>query len=67
MSRIVVINHITLYGVMRAPRRADEDTRGGFEHGGCSPPYGDDVMGATPGPTRGLAVNGHLAVTIRSC
>jgi dihydrofolate reductase len=49
MSRIVVINHITLDGVMQAPGRADEDTRGGFEHGGWSPPYGDDVMGAAMG------------------
>ena len=49
MSSIVVINHITLDGVMQAPGRADEDTRGGFEHGGWSPPYGDDVMGAAMG------------------
>ena len=32
--RIVVINHITLDGVMQGPGRPDEDTRGGFEHGG---------------------------------
>lgn len=49
MSRIAVINHITLDGVMQAPGRADEDTRGGFEHGGWSPPYGDEVMGAALG------------------
>jgi dihydrofolate reductase len=49
MSRIVVINHLTLDGVMQAPGRADEDTRGGFEHGGWSPPYGDDLMGAALG------------------
>ncbi|HEX9350965.1 MAG TPA: dihydrofolate reductase family protein [Gaiellaceae bacterium] len=49
MSRVIVINHITLDGVMQAPGRADEDTRDGFEHGGWSPPYGDDVMGAAMG------------------
>jgi dihydrofolate reductase len=49
MTRIVVINHITLDGVMQAPGRADEDTRGGFEHGGWSLPYGDDLMAAALG------------------
>jgi dihydrofolate reductase len=31
---MVVINHLTLDGVMQAPGRPDEDTRGGFGHGG---------------------------------
>ena len=34
MSRIVVMNHVTLDGVMQGPGRADEDTRDGFRHGG---------------------------------
>ncbi len=34
MSRIVVMNHVTLDGVMQGPGRADEDTRGGFRHAG---------------------------------
>jgi len=46
MSRVVVTNHLTLDGVMQAPGRPDEDRRGGFEHGGWSPPYGDAVMGS---------------------
>ena len=45
MSRVVVINHVTLDGVMQAPGRPDEDTRGGFEHGGWALPYNDEVMG----------------------
>src|ERR1700720_4540670 len=32
--KIVVINNVTLDGVMQAPGRADEDARGGFAHGG---------------------------------
>jgi dihydrofolate reductase len=53
MRRVVVINHLTLDGVMQAPGRADEDRRGGFEHGGWSAPYGDDVMGAVLGARMG--------------
>ena len=49
MSRVVVLNHVTLDGVMQAPGRAGEDTRDGFRHGGWSPPYGDDVMGQVMG------------------
>jgi dihydrofolate reductase len=32
--KVVVMNNVTLDGVMQAPGRADEDTRGGFAHGG---------------------------------
>jgi len=32
--RLVVINHVTLDGVMQAPGRPDEDTRDGFDRGG---------------------------------
>ena len=42
--RLVVINHITLDGVMQAPGRPDEDTRGGFAHGGWAVPGNDEVM-----------------------
>jgi dihydrofolate reductase len=43
--RLVVINHVTLDGVMQAPGRPDEDTRGGFKHGGWAMPGNDEVMG----------------------
>jgi dihydrofolate reductase len=49
MSRIVVINNVTLDGVMQAPGRPDEDTRDGFAHGGWAAPYGDEVMGRVMG------------------
>jgi dihydrofolate reductase len=42
--RLVVVNHVTLDGVMQAPGRPDEDTRGGFDHGGWAGPRNDDVM-----------------------
>ena len=47
MRRITVTNHVTLDGVMQSPAHPDEDRRGGFEHGGWSVPYGDEVMMAT--------------------
>ena len=42
--RIVVINHLTLDGVMQSPGRPDEDTRGGFSHGGWAIPGNDAAM-----------------------
>jgi dihydrofolate reductase len=42
---VVVVNHLTLDGVMHAPAAVDEDARDGFSHGGWSVPYGDQVMG----------------------
>ena len=49
MKKIVVVNNVTLDGVMQAPGRPDEDTRGGFTHGGWAIPYNDEVMGRTMG------------------
>ena len=58
MSRVVVINHVTLDGVMQGPGRPDEDTRDGFEHGGWALPSNDDVMGAAMGER--MAASGGL-------
>jgi len=44
MGKVVVNVSLTLDGVMQAPGRADEDTRGGFQHGGWAIPYFDPVM-----------------------
>lgn len=41
-----VIEFLSLDGVMQSPGAADEDTEGGFEHGGWQPPYLDGAIGA---------------------
>jgi dihydrofolate reductase len=53
MRKIVVVESVSLDGVMQAPGRADEDVRGGFEHGGWAVPYNDEVMGAEMGKGMG--------------
>ena len=58
MRKITAIESITLDGVMQAPGSADEDTRGGFAHGGWGPPYMDHVMGEAMGG--GMAAGGPL-------
>ncbi|HMM40985.1 MAG TPA: dihydrofolate reductase family protein [Thermomicrobiales bacterium] len=45
MRKIIVSEFITLDGVIQAPGGADEDTEGGFEHGGWTMPYWDDKIG----------------------
>jgi dihydrofolate reductase len=42
--RVVVVNHLTLDGVLQAPGRADEDTRHGFRHGGNLVIMGSGVL-----------------------
>jgi dihydrofolate reductase len=58
MSRVVVIQHLTLDGVMQAPGHPDEDPRDGFEHGGWAQrgndPVMQDVMGARMGTSWSL-------------
>jgi dihydrofolate reductase len=39
MSKIVVIEYVSLDGVIQAPGYAAEDTDGGFEHGGWTKPF----------------------------
>jgi dihydrofolate reductase len=46
MGKVVVFNHVSLDGVMQAPARPDEDTRGGFDGGGWAFGRMDEVMGS---------------------
>src|ERR1700733_11594351 len=46
MRRIIVLEHITLDGVIQAGGGPEEDTSGGFAYGGWAAPYNDDIIGA---------------------
>jgi dihydrofolate reductase len=46
---VVLIEHVTLDGVMQGPGRPDEDTRGEFELGGWATPRSDEVVGQALG------------------
>jgi dihydrofolate reductase len=49
MRKIIVTAFISLDGVIQAPGGPEEDPTGGFEYGGWTTTYGDDVLGAAIG------------------
>jgi dihydrofolate reductase len=54
--KIVVMNNVTLDGVIQAPGRADEDTRGGFAYGGWA---SQNIDG--PDPEIGAAIGERMS------
>ena len=46
MRKLIVSEFVSLDGVMQAPGGAEEDTEGGFAHGGWTWPYWHDDIGA---------------------
>ena len=59
MRKLVVIEFLSLDGVYQAPGDPNEDTEGGFRHGGWQRPYFDDVLGAAA--AQGMAeTDAHL-------
>jgi dihydrofolate reductase len=44
MGKVIVMNQLTLDGVMQGPGRPDEDTRDGFARGGWAVPHADEAM-----------------------
>ena len=53
MGKVIVMNQLTLDGVMQGPGRPDEDTREGFAHGGWAIARGDEAMVAKMGERMG--------------
>src|SRR5512147_2790785 len=45
MRKVMVLEHISLDGVIQAPGGPDEDTSGGFAYGGWIAPYSDAILG----------------------
>ena len=45
MRKVMVLEHISLDGVIQAPGGPEEDTSGGFAYGGWIASYSDDVLG----------------------
>jgi dihydrofolate reductase len=45
MRKVIVLEHISIDGIIQAPGGPDEDTSGGFAHGGWIAPYSDAILG----------------------
>ena len=45
MRKLVVLEHISMDGVIQAPGAPEEDTSGGFAYGGWTAPFSDEIIG----------------------
>ncbi len=45
MRKLIVLEFVTLDGVIQGGGGPEEDTSGGFAHGGWQAPYSDDILG----------------------
>lgn len=46
MRKVIVLEHLSLDGVIQGPGGPEEDTSGGFMHGGWAGSYSNEVVGA---------------------
>ena len=44
MRKVIVLEHVSLDGVIQSPGAPDEDTSGGFAYGGWRSPYADPIL-----------------------
>ncbi|MGH3242690.1 MAG: dihydrofolate reductase family protein [Spirillospora sp.] len=58
MGKLVLVEHLTLDGVVQGPAAVDEDTRDGFSRGGWGVAGNDEVMGAVMG--KGMGRDGAM-------
>jgi dihydrofolate reductase len=54
MRKVIVLEHISIDGVIQAPGGPDEDTSGGFAYGGWIAPYSDPILGTALGKQMNL-------------
>jgi dihydrofolate reductase len=54
MRKVIVLEHISLDGVIQAPGGPEEDTSGGFAYGGWAGPYSDEILEAALGKQMNL-------------
>lgn len=47
MRKVIVLEHVSLDGVIQAPGGPYEDTSDGFAHGGWISPYSDEILGTS--------------------
>ena len=53
MEKVIVVDWLTLDGILQGPGGPDEDTRDSFEQGGWALPYSDEETGAKMGERLG--------------